>query len=87
MKAKPLFDRVVIKMIEADETTKSGIILTGESKEKPQIADVIAVGKDVKVVSVGDKVMVNKYAGAEIKLEKQVHTVIKEIDILAIVTD
>ena len=89
---KPLADRVIIKMIESEETTKSGIILAGNSKEKPQIAEVIAVGpggevdgKEVKMyIQKGDKVVVNKYAGTEIKCEGEEHIIVKQSDILAI---
>ncbi len=89
---KPLADRVVIKMIESEETTKSGIILAGNSKEKPQIAEVIAVGpggevdgKEVKMyIQKGDKVVVNKYAGTEIKYEGEDYIIVKQSDILAI---
>ena len=89
---KPLADRVVIKMIESEETTKSGIILAGNSKEKPQIAEVIAVGpggevdgKEVKMyIQKGDKVVVNKYAGTEIKYEGEEYIIVKQSDILAI---
>ncbi len=89
---KPLADRVIIKMIESEETTKSGIILAGNSKEKPQIAEVIAVGpggevdgKEVKMyIQKGDKVVVNKYAGTEIKYEGEDYIIVKQNDILAI---
>ncbi len=89
---KPLADRVIIKMIESEETTKSGIILAGNSKEKPQIAEVIAVGpggevdgKEVKMyIQKGDKVVVNKYAGTEIKYEGEEYIIVKQSDILAI---
>ena len=77
MSIKPLADRVVIKLVEAEETTKSGIILAGSAKEKPQVAEVIAVGpggnvdgKDVQMyVKVGDKVLTSKYSGTEVKLD------------------
>ena len=90
---KPLADRVIIKMIESEETTKSGIILSGSSKEKPQIAEVIAVGpggevdgNEVKMyISKGDKVVLNKYAGTEIKYEGVNYLIVNESDILAIV--
>ncbi len=90
---KPLLDRVVVKMIEAEETTKSGIILTANSKEKPQIAEVLEVGpggeidgNEVKMyVKKGDKVVLNKYAGTEIKYEGQDLIIVKQNDILAIV--
>ncbi len=90
---KPLLDRVVVKMIEAEETTKSGIILTANSKEKPQIAEVIEVGpggqvdgNEVKMyINKGDKVVLNKYSGTEIKYEGEDLIIVKQSDILAIV--
>jgi len=90
---KPLADRVVIKMKESEETTKSGIILAGSSKEKPQIAEVLEVGpggnvegKEIQMlVKKGDKVIVNKYAGTEVKYEGEDLIIIKQNDILAIV--
>ena len=89
---KPLSDRVVIKMLESEETTKSGIILSGNAKEKPQIAEDIEVGpgKEIEgklskmLVKKGDKVVVNKYAGTEIKYEGQDLIIVKQDDILAI---
>ena len=89
MTVKPLADRVVIKMVEAEETTKSGIILAGAAKEKPQIAEVIAVGpglKDNKMqVKVGDKVITSKFSGTEVKIDGEEYIIVKENDILAIV--
>lgn len=93
MNMKPLGDRVVIKMIEAEETTASGIVLPGSAKEKPQMAEVIAVGpggvvdgKEVKMeVKVGDKVITSKYAGTEVKFDGVEYTILKQNDILAIV--
>lgn len=93
MKLKPLSDRVVIKMVEAEETTKSGIILTGSAKEKPQIAQVVAVGpggnidgKEVTMyVKPGDKVITSKYSGTEVKFDGEEYTVVRQNDILAIV--
>ncbi len=86
---KPLADRVLIKMIESEETTKSGIILSSGSKEKPQIAEVVAVGpgtKDVKMyIKEGDKVIINKYSGTEVKYEETEYTIVKQEDVLAIV--
>ena len=90
---KPLLDKVVVKMVEAEETTKSGIILTANSKEKPQIAEVLAVGpggqidgNEVKMyVNKGDKVVLNKYAGTEIKLEGEDLIIVRQSDILAVV--
>ena len=93
MKLSPLTDRVVLKQLEAEETTKSGIILTASAQEKPQEAEVIAVGpggivdgKEVVMqVSVGQKVIYSKYAGTEVKFEGQEVTILKQGDILAIV--
>jgi len=93
MKLKPLADRVVIKSLEAEETTKSGIILAGSAKEKPQIAEIIAVGpggvvdgKEVNMyVNVGDKVICSRFAGTEVKLDGEHFTVVRQSDILAIV--
>ena len=93
MNIKPLADRVVIKMVETEETTKSGIILAGSAKEKPQVAEVVAVGpggvvdgKEVKMeLSVGDRVLISKYAGTEVKLDGQEYTILRQNDILAIV--
>ena len=90
---KPLLDRVVVKMIESEETTKSGIILTSSAKEKPQIAEVLEVGpgevidgKTEKMnVKKGDKVVLNKYAGTEIKYQGEDLIIVKQSDILAIV--
>ena len=91
MNIKPLADRVVIKMIEAEETTKSGIILAGSAKEKPQVAEVVAVGpggvvdgKEVKLeLQVGDRVLMSKYAGTEVKLDNEEYTILRQSDILA----
>lgn len=93
MKIKPLADRVVIKMVEAEETTKSGIILAGAAKEKPSVAEVIEVGpggvvdgKEIKMeVKKGDRVLISKYAGTEVKLESVEYTIVKQSDILAVV--
>jgi chaperonin GroES len=93
MKIKPLGDKVVIKMLESEETTKSGIVLPGSAKEKPQVAEVVAVGpgtvvdgNEVKMeVKVGDKVLMNKYSGTEVKFDGQEYTILKQGDILAIV--
>ena len=90
---KPLEDRVLLKMVEAEETTKSGIILTSGSQEKPQIAEVIAVGpgrvedgKKVEMnIKVGDKVITSKYSGTEIKYEGTDYIIVKESDVLAVV--
>lgn len=93
MNIKPLGDRVVTKMAEAEETTQSGIILAGSAKEKPQFAEVIAVGpggevdgKEVKMeLKVGDKVIMSKYAGTEIKLDGEEYVIISQKDVLAVV--
>ena len=93
MTIKPLTDRVVIKAEESGETTKSGIVLTASSQEKPQFATVVAVGeggivdgKEVKMyVKVGDKVITSKYSGTEVKLDGEEYTIVRQNDILAIV--
>jgi len=93
MTIKPLFDRVVIKSMEALETTKSGIVLTGNAKEKPQFAEVVAVGpggvidgKEITMqVKPGQKVVYSKYAGTEVKLEDQEFVVIRQSDILGVI--
>lgn len=93
MTIKPLTDRVVIKAEESEETTKSGIVLTASSQEKPQFATVVAVGeggivdgKEVKMyVKVGDKVITSKYSGTEVKLDGEEYTTVRQNDILAIV--
>ena len=89
----PLGDRVVLKQVEAEETTKSGIVLPGQAQEKPQQAEVVAVGpggvvdgKEVKMeVAVGDKVIYSKYSGTEVKLDGEEYIIVKQSDILAIV--
>ena len=93
MSIKPLADRVVIKMVEAEETTKSGIILAGSAKEKPQMAEVVAVGpggnvdgKEITMyIKVGDKVLTSKYSGTEVKLDGTEYTIERQSDILAVV--
>ncbi len=93
MNIKPLADRVVIKMVEAEETTKSGIILAGSAKEKPQVAEVVAVGpggivdgKEIKMeLTVGNKVLISKYAGTEVKIDGVDYTILRQADVLAIV--
>ena len=93
MKIKPLADRVVVKSVEAEETTKSGIILAGSAKEKPQVAEVVAVGpgglvdgKEVKMtVKVGDKVITSKYSGTEVKCDGTEYNIVRQSDILAVV--
>lgn len=93
MKIKPLADRVVVKMVESEETTKSGIILTASAKEKPQVAEVLEVGPGgvvdgkevVMTVKVGDHVITSKYSGTEIKLDGEEYIIVKQSDILAIV--
>lgn len=95
MKLVPLGDKVVLKQLVAEETTKSGIVLPGQAKEKPQQAEVIAVGpggvvdgKEVTMqVKVGDKVIYSKYAGTEVKLEDEEFIVVKQNDIVAIIED
>ncbi len=93
MKLKPLADRVIIKMVEAEETTKGGIILTGAAKEKPEVAEVLAVGpggmvdgKEITMtVQVGDKVITSKYSGTQVKIDGEELTIVRQNDILAIV--
>ena len=93
MKLVPLGDRVVLKQLEAEETTKSGIVLTGSAKEKPQQAEVVAVGpggnvdgKEITMqVKPGDQVFYSKYAGTEVKLDGTEYIIVKQSDILAIV--
>lgn len=93
MTIKPLADRVVVKLIEVDETTSSGLILAASAQEKPQIAEVMAVGPgglvdgiDVKMyVNVGDKVLTSKYSGTEVKIDEDEFTIVRQSDILAIV--
>ena len=93
MSVKPLGDRVVIKNVETEETTKSGIVLTGAAKEKPQMAEVLAVGpggnvdgKEITMhVQVGQKVIYSKYAGTEVKIDGQELIIVRQSDILAVV--
>ena len=93
MTIKPLADRVVVKAPVVEETTKSGLILPGSAKEKPQVAEVVAVGpggsvdgKEIKmVVKVGDKVITSKYAGTEVKCNGEEYSIVRQSDILAIV--
>ena len=93
MKLKPLFDKVVLKKVEAEETTKVGIILTGSAKEKPDMSEVVAVGPGglvdgkevVMTVKVGDRVITSKYSGTEVKADGVEHTIVRQDDILAIV--
>lgn len=93
MKLRPLGDKIVIKQLEAIEKTKSGIVLPGQAQEKPQEAEVVAVGpggmvdgKEIKMeVKVGDKILYSKYSGTEVKLEKVEYIIVKQSDILAIV--
>ena len=93
MTIKPLADRVVIQMVESGETTKSGIVLPGSAKEKPQVAKIVAVGpggnvdgKEVKMeVKVGDKVLISQYAGTTVKLDGVENIIVRQGDILAIV--
>lgn len=93
MNLKPLADRVIIKMVEAEETTKSGIILTAGAKEKPEVAEVLAVGPGgmvdgkevVMTVKPGDKVITSKYSGTQVKIDGEELTIVRQGDILAIV--
>ena len=93
MKLRPLADRVVVKLTEVEETTSSGIILAASAQEKPQIAEVLAVGpggmvdgKEVEMfVKVGDKVITSKYSGSEVKLDNQEYIIVRQNDILAVV--
>lgn len=93
MKLEPLADRVVLKQLVAEETTKSGIVLPGQAQEKPQQAEVVAVGpggvvdgKEVMMnVSVGDKVIYSKYAGTEVELDDEEYIIVKQNDILAVI--
>ncbi len=93
MTLRPLGDRIVVKMTEVEETTKSGILLTGSAKEKPEVAEVVAVGpggvvdgKEVTMVlQVGDKVVISKYAGTQIKMDGVEYTIVRQSDVLAIV--
>jgi chaperonin GroES len=95
MTIKPLADRVVVKTVEAEETTKSGIILAAAAKEKPQVAEVVAVGPGglvdgkevVMTVKVGDKVITSKYAGTEVKADGVEYNIVRQSDILAVVED
>ena len=95
MKLKPLGDKVVLRQILAEETTKSGIILPGQAKEKPQQAEVVAVGpggvvdgKEVVMnVNVGDKVIYTKYSGTEVKLEEETFIIVKQSDIIATIEE
>ncbi len=92
MNLRPLGERVVIKMTEAEETTKSGIVLPGSAKEQPQVAEILAVGADIlndedkkDQVKVGDKIIFARYAGTEIKLDGEELTVLKLEDVLAVI--
>ena len=94
MNIRPLADRVVLKRLEAEETTKSGIVLAGSAKEKPQEAEVMAVGpggvssdgKEIKMeVKGGDKVLISKYSGTEVKVNSEEYIIVKQEDILAVV--
>ena len=93
MTVKPLFDRVLIKAEEAEETTKGGILLTTSAKEKPQVCEVVAVGPGGLVdgnqvemtVKVGDRVLIAKYAGTEVKVDGEEYTIVRQSDVLAVV--
>ena len=93
MNLKPLSDRVILKALEAEEKTKGGIILTSNAKEKPEMAEVVAVGPGgtvdgkevVMTVKVGDKVLTSKYSGTEVKVDGEEYTIVRQSDILAVV--
>ena len=94
MNIKPLSDRVVVKLVEAEEKTKAGILLAASAQEKPQVAEVVAVGPGARddkgnlipmEVKVGDKVITGKYSGTEVKMDGTEYTIVKQSDILAIV--
>ena len=93
MKLRPLFDKVVLKRVEAQETTKAGILLPGSAQEKPQVSEVIAVGpggvvdgKEVKMtLKVGEKVITGKYSGTEVKLDGEEYRIVRQSDVLAVV--
>ena len=93
MNLKPLGDRVIVKMVEAEEKTASGLILAGSAKEKPEMAEVVAVGPGgvidgkevVMTIKVGEKVITSKYAGTSVKFEGQEYTIVRQNDILAVV--
>jgi len=92
MKLRPLGDRVVIKVVEAEEKTKSGIVLPSSAKEQPQMAEVVAIGSDIlndekkkDQIKVKDKVIFSKYAGTEVKIDGEEYTILKLNDILAVV--
>lgn len=95
MKLRPLFDKVVLKRMEATETTKAGILLPGSAQEKPQMSEIVAVGpgglvdgKEVKMtLKVGEKVITGKYSGTEVKIDDVEYTVVSQSDILAVVED
>ena len=95
MTIRPLFDRVVVKSVDSEETTKSGIVLPGAAKEKPQMAEVVAVGpggnvdgKEITMtVKKGDKVITSKYSGTEVKVDGEECTIVRQGDILAVVED
>ena len=93
MTLKPLFDKVVLKQVEAEETTKTGIILPGSAQEKPQMSEVVAVGpgglvdgNEVKMtLRVGDKVITGKYSGTEVKIDGVEYTIVSQSDVLAVI--
>ena len=93
MTLKPLFDKVVLKQVEAEETTKTGIILPGSAQEKPQMSEVVAVGpgglvdgNEVKMtLNVGDKVITGKYSGTEVKIDGVEYTIVSQSDVLAVI--
>ena len=87
MKLRPMADNIVLKATEAEETTASGIILAAATREKPAIFEVMSAGPDVKEIKVGDKVIVSKFVGGDIKLDGVEHKFVKLEDVLAVVTD
>ena len=95
MKLRPLFDKVVLKKVEAEETTKTGILLPGSAQEKPQMSEIVAVGPGglvdgkevVMTLEVGDKVIIGKYTGTEVKIGGVEYTIVSQSDILAVVED
>ena len=95
MKLRPLLDKVVLKKVEAQETTKAGILLPGSAQEKPQMSEIVAVGPGglvdgkevVMTLKVGDKVIIGKYTGTEVKLDGTEYTIVSQSDILAVVED
>ena len=87
MKLKPLFDRIIVERKNAEEKTSGGIILPDTAKEKPVEGVVLAIGKDVKDLSVGDKILFTKFGGTEVKLEDKVYLIMKEVDVLGVINE